>query len=122
MLCIELTMCAQRCAAHAVLGKVEGEDKLWHGHVTAVTVASDCRRLGLATKLMNILEDTTECVYALACVALALPTDKRPRVAVIQGLYSAIRTAAARKSTALARSCHAVCEHLQQSMAVRVQA
>jgi ribosomal protein S18 acetylase RimI-like enzyme len=47
----------------AVLGKVEGEGALWHGHVTAVTVASDCRRLGLATKLMNILEDTTERVY-----------------------------------------------------------
>jgi ribosomal protein S18 acetylase RimI-like enzyme len=57
----------------AVLGKVEGEGKLWHGHVTAVTVSSDCRRLGLATKLMNILEDTTEKVYVpmhLGCCCL----------------------------------------------------
>jgi N-terminal acetyltransferase B complex catalytic subunit len=46
-----------------VLGKAEGEGKLWHGHVTAVTVAPECRRLGLATKLMHILEETTEKVY-----------------------------------------------------------
>jgi hypothetical protein len=49
-----------------VLGKVEGEGALWHGHVTAVSVASDCRRLGLATKLMNMLEETTEKVYVLS--------------------------------------------------------
>jgi N-terminal acetyltransferase B complex catalytic subunit len=52
------------CATCTVLGKVEGTGKLWHGHVTAVSVASDCRRLGLATKLMNILEKTTDNVYA----------------------------------------------------------
>lgn len=46
-----------------MLGKAEGEGKLWHGHITAVTVAPECRRLGLATKLMNILEETTEKVY-----------------------------------------------------------
>lgn len=49
-----------------VLGKVEGEAKLWHGHVTAVTVAPQCRRLGLASKLMNILEETTEKMYVLS--------------------------------------------------------
>ena len=54
----------QAVAAHAVLGKVEGEGKHWHGHVTAVSVASDSRRLGLASKLMHALEDTTEKVYA----------------------------------------------------------
>lgn len=46
-----------------LLGKVEGEGKLWHGHVTAVTVAPDCRRLGLASKLMNILEEITDKVH-----------------------------------------------------------
>lgn len=46
-----------------MLGKAEGEGKQWHGHVTAVTVAPECRRLGLATKLMNTLEETTEKVY-----------------------------------------------------------
>jgi N-terminal acetyltransferase B complex catalytic subunit len=43
-----------------VLGKVEGEGKLWHGHVTAVTVAPEYRRLGLARNLMKLLEDISE--------------------------------------------------------------
>lgn len=42
------------------LGKAEGKDKLWHGHVTAVTVSPEFRRLGLAHRLMNHLEDVTE--------------------------------------------------------------
>ena len=45
---------------HSVIGKVEGEKELWHGHVTAVTVAPESRRLGLATKLMAQLEAVTE--------------------------------------------------------------
>ena len=43
----------------AVLGKAEGEGKLWHGHVTAVTVAPAYRRQGMAQKLMAMLEDVT---------------------------------------------------------------
>lgn len=39
-----------------VLGKAEGEGKLWHGHVSAVTVAPVFRRLGLAKTLMDDFE------------------------------------------------------------------
>lgn len=39
-----------------MIGKAEGEGKLWHGHVSAVTVAPDYRRLGMAKKLMEKLE------------------------------------------------------------------
>ena len=46
--------------AHTVIGKVEGQKELWHGHVTAVTVAPEARRLGLATELMGQLEAVTE--------------------------------------------------------------
>ena len=47
-----------------VMGKVEGdqdneEKQNWHGHVTAVTVAPEFRRQGLATSLMQWLEDVT---------------------------------------------------------------
>ncbi len=31
-----------------VIGKAEGEGEEWHGHVTAVTVAPEYRRQGLA--------------------------------------------------------------------------
>ena len=44
-----------------VLGKAEGDDKLWHGHVSAVTVAPSYRRLGLAKTLMDEFE--TVCVH-----------------------------------------------------------
>jgi N-terminal acetyltransferase B complex catalytic subunit len=46
-----------------VMGKSEGKGSLWHGHVTAVTVAPEFRRLGLGRRLMQSLEDTSEFVY-----------------------------------------------------------
>ena len=46
-----------------VLGKAEGDDKLWHGHVSAVTVAPAYRRLGLAKTLMDYFEDVSIRTY-----------------------------------------------------------
>ncbi|KAH8421534.1 hypothetical protein KR009_012138 [Drosophila setifemur] len=43
-----------------VMGKVEGHLDNWHGHVTALTVSPDYRRLGLAALLMSFLEDISE--------------------------------------------------------------
>lgn len=46
-----------------ILGKAEsfpGVSESWHGHVTAVTVSPEYRRLGLATKLMDELERVSE--------------------------------------------------------------
>lgn len=42
------------------MGKAEGRGENWHGHVTALTVAPDYRRLGLAATLMSFLEDVSE--------------------------------------------------------------
>ena len=39
-----------------IMGKAEGKGELWHGHVTAVTVAPEFRRQHLAQKLMGMLE------------------------------------------------------------------
>lgn len=68
-----------------IMGKAEGRDKLWvrlspsesfgcdnangsvinmkHGHVTALTVAPEYRRLKLAQTLMDILEMVSEKMY-----------------------------------------------------------
>eukprot|EP00658_Telonema_sp_P-2_P062577 TRINITY_DN51246_c0_g1_i2.p1 TRINITY_DN51246_c0_g1~~TRINITY_DN51246_c0_g1_i2.p1 ORF type:complete len:181 (-),score=46.59 TRINITY_DN51246_c0_g1_i2:50-592(-) len=46
-----------------VLGKVEGEKQNWHGHVSAVTVAPQFRRIGLGETLMNRLEQTSEIIH-----------------------------------------------------------
>jgi len=43
-----------------VIGKAEGEGPLWHGHVSAVTVSPEYRRLGLAQNLMDLFEDICE--------------------------------------------------------------
>ncbi|GAM29205.1 hypothetical protein SAMD00019534_123810 [Acytostelium subglobosum LB1] len=46
-----------------MLGKAEGNGENWHGHVTAVTVAPEYRRIGLADRLMNTLEEVSEKVH-----------------------------------------------------------
>ncbi|KAF8646949.1 hypothetical protein AX16_007040 [Volvariella volvacea WC 439] len=46
-----------------VLGKAEGSGHEWHGHVTALTVAPEYRRLGLARKMMNLLEFVSDEIY-----------------------------------------------------------
>lgn len=46
-----------------MLGKSEGSGNLWHGHVSAVTVAPLYRRLGLAKSFMDDLESTSSNVY-----------------------------------------------------------
>ena len=43
-----------------ILGKAEGLGEEWHGHVTAVTVPPEYRRLGMATQLMGMLEAASE--------------------------------------------------------------
>ncbi|XP_012278776.1 N-alpha-acetyltransferase 20 [Orussus abietinus] len=43
-----------------IIGKAEGHGENWHGHVTALTVAPDYRRLGLAARLMKSLEQISE--------------------------------------------------------------
>ena len=45
-----------------VMGKAEGavQNEQWHGHVTALSVSPQFRRLGLAGKLMSELERISE--------------------------------------------------------------
>eukprot|EP00300_Choanocystis_sp_HF-7_P033239 c45544_g1_i1.p1 GENE.c45544_g1_i1~~c45544_g1_i1.p1 ORF type:complete len:173 (+),score=42.89 c45544_g1_i1:525-1043(+) len=43
-----------------IMGKSEGRGTNWHGHVTALTVAPEYRRLGVAQKLMEHLEFVSE--------------------------------------------------------------
>ena len=45
------------------LGKAEGPKTAWHGHVTAVTVAPEYRRLGLAHSMMDYLEKVSTDLY-----------------------------------------------------------
>lgn len=42
-----------------IFGKLETSDEAWHGHVTAISVASDYRGRGVVDELMQHLEDTS---------------------------------------------------------------
>lgn len=42
------------------MGKVEGRNKNWHGHITAVSVAPEFRRMKLAALFMDNLENISE--------------------------------------------------------------
>uniref|UniRef100_A0A7S4NNC0 N-acetyltransferase domain-containing protein n=1 Tax=Paramoeba aestuarina TaxID=180227 RepID=A0A7S4NNC0_9EUKA len=43
-----------------IMGKAEGKGEEWHGHVTAITVAPTARRIGLANRMMALLETVSE--------------------------------------------------------------
>ena len=71
-----------------LIGKVEGEKhndtaKDWHGHVSAVTVASKARRQGIARYLMGYLEDISTDRYDAYFVDLFV----RARNPVAIGMY-----------------------------------
>lgn len=57
------------------MGKAEGSvaREEWHGHVTALSVAPEFRRLGLAAKLMEMLEEISE--RFVACGVTIMWTD-----------------------------------------------
>lgn len=42
------------------MGKAEGLEENWHGHVTCLTVSPEYRRLGLADDMMGQLERVSE--------------------------------------------------------------
>jgi N-terminal acetyltransferase B complex catalytic subunit len=57
------------------IGKAEGEGALWHGHVSAVTVAPAYRRLGLAKTLMDDFEHVCIHTYNAYFVDLFVRTS-----------------------------------------------
>lgn len=69
-----------------IIGKSEGEDDEWHGHVSAVTVSPEYRRLGLASRLMELLEELWDSTYK--CYFVDLFVRKTNAVAI--GMYRAM--------------------------------
>jgi ribosomal protein S18 acetylase RimI-like enzyme len=69
-----------------IMGKAEGQGENWHGHVTAVTVAPEFRKIGLAQLFMFELEDISEkrwpCALYLPALLLYRCCLLRPRLNV----------------------------------------
>ncbi|KAJ1725790.1 N-acetyltransferase [Coemansia erecta] len=67
-----------------MMGKVEGRGKDWHGHVTALTVAPECRRLGLGRGLMDSLEEASEKTYDCYFVDLFVRPSNKVAIAMYE--------------------------------------
>jgi N-terminal acetyltransferase B complex catalytic subunit len=75
-----------------VIGKAEGTAQEWHGHVTAITVAPEYRRLGLAHKMMDLLELVSDFHYNGFFVDLYVRCNNHVAIRMYEGLgYSVYR-------------------------------
>ncbi|KAF9186452.1 N-terminal acetyltransferase [Haplosporangium sp. Z 11] len=76
-----------------VMGKAEGQGTDWHGHVTAITVAPEYRRLGLAQGMMALLEQVSEYPYDGYFVDLFVRRSNKVAIEMYTQLgYSIYRT------------------------------
>jgi len=66
-----------------VLGKAEGGGQEFHGHVTAITVSPQYRRLGLARGMMRLIEQISDEVYHAFFVDLFVRCQNQ----IAKGMY-----------------------------------
>ncbi|KAI5597142.1 hypothetical protein BDE02_02G048800 [Populus trichocarpa] len=71
-----------------LMGKVEGRGESWHGHVTAVTVATEYRRQQLAKKLLNLLEDISDKIDKAYFVDLFVRASNTPAIKMYEKCYA----------------------------------
>jgi len=75
-----------------IFGKAEGEGAEYHGHVTAITVAPEYRRLSLARKMMSLLELVSDQIYKGFFVDLYVRCTNTVAIEMYEGLgYSVWR-------------------------------
>lgn len=75
-----------------VLSKAEGSSTEWHGHITAVTVAPEYRRLSLARSLVNRLELVSDEHYKGFFVDLYVRCNNALAISMYEGFgYSVYR-------------------------------
>lgn len=68
---------ADQSIAGYLVSKVEGEGDQWHGHVTALSVSQQYRNSGVATKLMDLLEDISTQLNCHFIDLFVRPSNKR---------------------------------------------
>lgn len=71
---------------------MEGHGTEWHGHVTAITVAPEYRRLRLGQNMMHLLERISDQVYKGYFVDLYVRISNDKAIGMYEGLdYSVYR-------------------------------
>jgi N-terminal acetyltransferase B complex catalytic subunit len=75
-----------------VIAKAEGNATEWHGHITAITVAPEYRRLSLARKMVNLMEFVSDEIYKGFFVDLYVRCANDVALAMYEGFgYSVYR-------------------------------
>jgi len=75
-----------------VLGKAEGNATEWHGHITALTVAPEYRRLSLARNMVSRLELVSDQHYKGFFVDLYVRCNNALAISMYEGFgYSVFR-------------------------------
>ena len=78
--------------ATTVLGKAEGNATEWHGHITALTVAPEYRRLSLARNMVSRLELVSDQHYKAFFVDLYVRCNNALAISMYEGFgYSVFR-------------------------------
>eukprot|EP00921_Rhytidocystis_pertsovi_P007879 GHVQ01013048.1.p1 GENE.GHVQ01013048.1~~GHVQ01013048.1.p1 ORF type:complete len:225 (-),score=19.52 GHVQ01013048.1:847-1521(-) len=86
-LCVTAVSADNSTLAGYVMGKVEGEDKDWHGHVTALSIAPEFRRGGLARRLMeDVLEKISDEVFRCYYVDLYVKVSNKTAITFYSNL------------------------------------
>lgn len=76
-----------------VIGKAEGQGPNWHGHITALSIAPEYRRLQLAKRLTTLLEEMSDKVYQGYFVDLYVRPSNQIATGMYEGMgYSVYRT------------------------------
>lgn len=83
---------APHIKSRTVIGKAEGSNTEWHGHVTALTVAPEYRRLSLARKMISLLELVSDESHKAFFVDLYVRCANNIAIEMYEGLgYSVYR-------------------------------
>eukprot|EP00931_Biecheleriopsis_adriatica_P105288 TRINITY_DN7984_c0_g1_i2.p1 TRINITY_DN7984_c0_g1~~TRINITY_DN7984_c0_g1_i2.p1 ORF type:complete len:177 (+),score=43.63 TRINITY_DN7984_c0_g1_i2:89-619(+) len=91
--CCAVAEAADGSIAGYIIGKVEGMKEEWHGHVSAISVAPEFRRTGVANRLMEYLEKVSEKVHDCYFVDLFVRPTNTAAISFYEGLgYVIYRT------------------------------
>eukprot|EP00931_Biecheleriopsis_adriatica_P105287 TRINITY_DN7984_c0_g1_i1.p1 TRINITY_DN7984_c0_g1~~TRINITY_DN7984_c0_g1_i1.p1 ORF type:complete len:177 (+),score=32.32 TRINITY_DN7984_c0_g1_i1:209-739(+) len=91
--CCAVAEAADGSIAGYIIGKVEGSKEEWHGHVSAISVAPEFRRTGVANRLMEYLEKVSEDVHDCYFVDLFVRPTNTAAISFYEGLgYVVYRT------------------------------
>lgn len=74
------------------IGKAEGSSQEWHGHISVLTIAPEYRRLGLARRLIAVLEHVSDEAYSTFFVDLYVRCANSVAINMYEGMgYSVYR-------------------------------